>query len=252
MSMEFKVRKWLWIVLATVVVLGGGFTYWYVYGNKSITTTTTIPTPAKTAVASSSPTISSLPTFLTKSSTPSVASTPTTPSTTNTPIGESRRIDPVSPPQRWEGRGVTFLNYYYLVTPPTFTLYSPNQSLLLAKDNNKNKRNKLIDFYVCSPGYSAQEPDIAFGKIVCSINELETLLKSNNKTIYEYPASINSISATGFYVGNIRDQNNKLPYYTIAMEYKGGFFTFSLVIDEGDNINEYIDIYQKVLGSISW
>lgn len=51
MSMEFKVRKWLWIVLIVVVVLGGGFTFWYIYGNKS----TIIPTPEQSAMPSGLP-----------------------------------------------------------------------------------------------------------------------------------------------------------------------------------------------------
>lgn len=59
---KFGVRKWLWIVLATVIVLGGGFTYWYVYGNKGTTTTKTSPTPVKTATISPSANIKNSPT----------------------------------------------------------------------------------------------------------------------------------------------------------------------------------------------
>lgn len=45
MTTEAKVRPWLLIVLAVVVILGGGFTYWNLKGNKSIVSPTTSPTP---------------------------------------------------------------------------------------------------------------------------------------------------------------------------------------------------------------
>lgn len=57
MTYETKVRTWLWVVLATVVVLGGGFTYWYTQGNKNIVSSTISPTPTL-STAKKSPTTS--------------------------------------------------------------------------------------------------------------------------------------------------------------------------------------------------
>lgn len=53
MSMEFKVRTWLWITLAIVVTASIGFTTWYVSGGKEAKTTTS-PTPTKPSVISPS------------------------------------------------------------------------------------------------------------------------------------------------------------------------------------------------------
>ena len=45
MTTEIKVRTWIWVTFATVVVLGGGFTYWNMKGNKSTVSPTISPTP---------------------------------------------------------------------------------------------------------------------------------------------------------------------------------------------------------------
>ncbi|MCL5406903.1 MAG: hypothetical protein M1429_00160 [Patescibacteria group bacterium] len=75
MTTEIKVRTWLWVVLATVLVLGGGFTYWYNKGNKSIVSPTTSPTPTKSATVSPS-TSARTTTTPTGNQTPSATSTP--------------------------------------------------------------------------------------------------------------------------------------------------------------------------------
>lgn len=49
MSMEFKVRSWLWVVLVAVVLIGGGFTYWYVSKNKTGTVATSPTATLSTA-----------------------------------------------------------------------------------------------------------------------------------------------------------------------------------------------------------
>lgn len=78
MSMEFKVRTWLWVVLAAVVLIGGGLTWWYVKSSKDTTTSTsTSPTPVKSATISPKSSVS--PTATTgKTATPTPAQTPPT------------------------------------------------------------------------------------------------------------------------------------------------------------------------------
>ncbi|MFA6492534.1 MAG: hypothetical protein WCV58_00055 [Patescibacteria group bacterium] len=49
MTKEFKVRTWLWVVLATVVILGGGFTYWNAKGSKEVAKTITSPTASQSS-----------------------------------------------------------------------------------------------------------------------------------------------------------------------------------------------------------
>ncbi|KKQ18708.1 MAG: Ocelliless [Berkelbacteria bacterium GW2011_GWA1_36_9] len=85
MTTEIKVRTWIWVTFATVVILGGGFTYWNVKGNKSTVSPTVSPTP--TIISKVSPSASAKTT-----------ATPTgeqTPSTTATPSVETKS---------WEGK----------------------------------------------------------------------------------------------------------------------------------------------------
>lgn len=78
MSYEIKIRKWLWIGLIIVIVLGGSFIYWYIYGNKTAVIPKTSPTPTKSATIS--PMVSANTTSSTsgKTSPPSATSTPST------------------------------------------------------------------------------------------------------------------------------------------------------------------------------
>lgn len=92
MTYEAKVRPWLLIVLAVVVVAGGIFTWWNVYRNKGATTTKTSPTPTTSAV--SSPTASAG--AKTATPTPGQTATPAataTPTPTSTPPAGWKQID---------------------------------------------------------------------------------------------------------------------------------------------------------------
>lgn len=86
MSMKFKVRTWLWAVLALVIVLGGGLTYWQVKGNKEATSPKTSPSATKSAVISLSAGITTSPTSG-KTSTPSNNSANPTATPTYPPAG---------------------------------------------------------------------------------------------------------------------------------------------------------------------
>jgi len=98
MSMEPKVRTWLWVVLATVIVLGGGITYWYVYGSKGTFSPTISPTTGRSAVTSASPGATATSS---KTSTPGQTATPTaTPTSTTPPTGWK-----IDNNQVYEGRG---------------------------------------------------------------------------------------------------------------------------------------------------
>lgn len=54
MTMEFKVRTWVWIVLLVVVFGGGAFTYWYQNQGLKASTNTSVKSPSaqKSSVAS--------------------------------------------------------------------------------------------------------------------------------------------------------------------------------------------------------
>ncbi len=57
MTMEAKIRPWLLWTLLGVILIGGGFTYWYISDGKGSTTTTTSPTPTL-STAKKSPSVS--------------------------------------------------------------------------------------------------------------------------------------------------------------------------------------------------
>lgn len=114
MSMEAKVRPWLLIVLLAVIIIGGGFTYWYVYADKGTTATKTSPTPTKSAALSPTAGMTTTPTSG-KTSTPTSGTT-ATPVPTITPTSEA------TPPTGWKveqnylssGGGAVYGGYYQL------------------------------------------------------------------------------------------------------------------------------------------
>lgn len=84
MTYDIKIRTWLLIILAVVVVLGGGYTYWNLKGNKQTSTAITSPTPTISSAISPSVGTTASPTG-NQTATPAPTATPTT-TTTATPI----------------------------------------------------------------------------------------------------------------------------------------------------------------------
>lgn len=82
MTYEIKVRKWLWIALVIVVILGGGFTYWNVKGSKKTASVKTSPTPTKSSAISPSAGATATPTSG-KTATPAPTVTPISTTTSN-------------------------------------------------------------------------------------------------------------------------------------------------------------------------
>lgn len=117
--------KLLLIILAAVIVLGSGFTYWYVYGSKSVTTTKTSPTPVKSAVTSpgTSPGMTLTPTSG-KTATPAPSATQVpTPSSAPT-ISTSPVLPNFPAPSGWKLETGSFAYYKPHNEPTTYTNFT--------------------------------------------------------------------------------------------------------------------------------
>lgn len=180
MNQQPKVRKWLWIVLATVIVLGGGFTYWYVSGNKSTTSTKTSPTPTKSATVSPSASGSATTSTPTseKTSTPAVTSTPT-PTPQSTPP-DGWKIDKNSV---FRGQELNAGAHYQVFIRENWTVANggnvlwPNSSILYGEDASCN-----------SDTYGQQSGNCLFSVTVSKVSYGN----------YFYPASNNAYVVISF------------------------------------------------------
>ena len=117
MTMEAKIRPWLLWTLIGVVLIGGGFTYWYISGGKSGATTTTSPTPTKSAVVSpgTSPTATSgTTTGGTGSATGNAGGTGGTGDQTSTPANTSTPTN--NPPAGWKYDSQTLKAHGTMIT----------------------------------------------------------------------------------------------------------------------------------------
>ena len=148
MTMEAKIRPWLLWTLIGVVLIGGGFTYWYISGGKSGATTTTSPTPTKSVVISPS---AGAPTSG-KTSTPATTQTPTKTSFTYNPTDS---MWPKSITISFDGLGKTFQDYRLsdgtnvVVTFGSDTEYSSGANAITRAegDASTNQKNQNISSY---------------------------------------------------------------------------------------------------------